>query len=167
MPPQGTIRTGLSHRTGSCCHFVCQKLFTDFSSHRVLAMAWSAHSKSLFMKTSDSTAQLLPQVWGMRQLDIFPGNLCMLLPQPVLVFFPIPVIYHNISWLQNLEFKDTLLPSQAVVCLTYTLYVGTSEGTKRAIWLFASGFSILGSSFAYWTVNIPKIKTCLQKVETI
>lgn len=56
MPAQGTSRTGLSHRTGSCCHFACLKLFIDFSSHRVSAMAWSAHSKGLFMKSFDSTA---------------------------------------------------------------------------------------------------------------
>lgn len=90
---------------------------------------------------------LLPPGLGDETVGHFLGNLCMLLPQPVLVFFPSPVIHRSISWLWNLEFKDTFLPRQAILCFIYTPYLGTSEGTKSAMWLFASGFCIWGSPF--------------------
>lgn len=107
---------------------------------------------------------LLPSGLGNETVGHFPKEPVHITASACVGFLPIPVTYQSISWLWNLEFKDTFLPRQAMVCFKHTPYVVTSEGTKSAIWLFSSGFCIWGSPFAYWHVNVTKIKACLQKM---
>lgn len=72
---RGLFNTGTSHRAGSCCHYMCQKFFVDFSSPRVSAVALSALREGLFTKSFDSTAYLLPLGLGNVTIGHFPSEL--------------------------------------------------------------------------------------------